>query len=112
MIKEFWEKENDELKEQTWFEIANSLIPRIVFPKATMDDGQTFYKVDDDEVDYGLEEGYISLDDLKSDLIPYLQDEIVIYDLDTETEEFEQKIEALIDNLLGENEIVPNEEEE
>ncbi len=112
LIKEFWEKENDELKEQTWFEIANSLIPRIVFPKATMDDGQTFYKVDDDEVDYGLEEGYIGLDDLKSDLIPYLQDEIVINDLDTETEEFEQRIEALIDNLLGENEIVPNEEEE
>jgi len=77
-----------------------------------MDDGQTFYKIDDNEVDYGLEESYIGLEDLKNDLILYLQDEIVINDLGTETEEFEIKIAALIDNLLGQFEIAPHEEEE
>lgn len=114
LIKEFWDNENDELKESTWLEIAKSLIPRIVFPKATMDDGQIFYKVDDDEVDFGLEEGYIGLDDLKSDLVTYLQDEIIVKDLNTETEEFESKIEELIDNIFAEsqeNVHTPNEEE-
>lgn len=104
LIKEFWDKENDELKETTWFEIAKSLIPRIVFPHSSTPDGEVLYKIDDDEVDYGLEEAYIGLDDLKSDLVTYLQDEIVINNLDTESEEFETKIEELIDSLLGESE--------
>jgi len=110
MIKDFWENEDKKINEQTRFALAKSLIPRIVFPKATMDDGQTFYKVDDDEVGYGLEEGYIGLEDLKSDLIPYLQDEIVINNLDTDTEQFEQRIGELIEELFSTSEDNSNEE--
>lgn len=101
LIEEFWHNENEELKENTWFEIAKSLIPKIVFPHSIAPDGETLFKVDDDEVDFGLEEAYLGIDDLKNDLVSYLQDEIVINNLDTETEEFESRINDLIDELLN-----------
>lgn len=104
LIEEFWDNENAELKEKTWFEIAKSLIPRIVTLEEELSNGVIVYNADGNDMDFGLEEKYLGLEELKIDLIPYLQDEIVINNLETTTEEFELKIEELIDSLLGESE--------
>jgi len=100
LIKEFWVNESYELNEKTWLALAKSQINKLIQIQDTGDGGK-FYKMNDDHYEYEFIEGYFEVDEFRSELVSYLQERIDLPDFNTVTEEFEIKINELINETLN-----------
>mgnify|MGYP001036127930 CR=1 FL=1 len=100
IIRQFWEDEKEILKEQTWLALAKSLIEQLI--TKIEEENVTIYNLNqelyDDEFE---EEGYLEIDDFRANLITYLIDNVAISDEIFESNEFEEKINQLIDEVLS-----------
>ena len=97
IIQEFWENERRELNEKSWLALAESQINKLIIIEEN--DDNRFYRMNDDYYDYEFIEGYEELNDFREDLISYLIDKIELTDFNPETDEFQTKINELIDRL-------------
>lgn len=99
LIHDFWNNESKLHNESTWLELSKLQITKLIEIQATNEGGK-FYKMNDDYYDYEFIEGYFDIEEFRSDLVGYLQDRILLPGFDTRTEEFEIKINELINQLL------------
>jgi len=101
LIQEFWINENEVLRGKTWLALAESQTKNVV-TWARDQDGEPVFQTDDEHYDDELEEEYIGMDVLKSDLIPYLIDNVEVENFDPNIPEFEVKIIEMLDAILNE----------
>jgi len=100
IIADFWKQESIELNELTWLALARTHIEKLISIEEIADGGK-FYRMNDDYYEYEFEESYFEIEEFRSELVNYLQDRIVLPNFISETEDFEIKINKLIDEILN-----------
>ena len=98
LIQEFWAAEQNELNEKTWLQLAEKQIRNLVEIRKNGDD--LLYKMIDDYYHTEFDDYYNDVEEFRDDLIDYLDDKVCVPEFDTEQEEFELKVNELIDRLL------------
>ncbi|MCE7980899.1 MAG: hypothetical protein DYG89_06875 [Caldilinea sp. CFX5] len=100
LIQNFWIQENETLKKQTWLALAKSQVNKVVSLESYQDDNPIF-RTNSTHYLYELEEGYVGVDALKLDLIPYLMDYVAVEGFDPSDPEFEAELNKMIDTTLA-----------
>lgn len=99
IIEEFWQEENEMLKEQTWLALAKSQVEKI-FQKIQYDTNNEQFIIDKDLENDQLYSEYDDNEALKQDLTSYLIDEIEIKNYSV-SEENKIELETIISNKLS-----------
>ena len=98
LINNFWKNERTILNQKTWLALAEYQIKKLI----TIVDNNTkkFYKMNDDYYEYEFMEGYFNLEDFREELISYLDERIELNNFNSSTDDFQIKINDLINRLL------------
>lgn len=102
LLQEFWQQENEVLREQTWSALAKSQMEKIIVAVDFQDGEFIFRLTEDPYYYYGFDtSGYVGVETAKAELFSYLVEVVQIDNFDPSDAGVEEKIDALISDTLN-----------